>query len=386
MLMHDGLDMILYVDDDEQINKYFRLLFARDYQVLTAASAKEALNIIEREDRRVAMIISDQRMPERTGVELLEEVKERYPRIIRLITTAYSDMSTAIAAVNRGSIYAYISKPWNTEELKLIIRRAFEHMRQQRELGLLRVEKDGFCQNLLFFDRLRSIGMLASIGAHWINRPLAAAAAYWRDSSAHFLPMFPSHETVLDLPAELLDATGRLARGGLRLSSWLGTHCSEMRDQQVDAAELASFIAVKSRNAHPGTTTGSSQLIVDLPLLVAGMSSLVDWLLGLTSSPEHAPKATLGVRATASDLTISIGINGSGRSVPDGPVDDLAGLQGYLAAYHHGGTIAIDHWGAKGGLLKVVLPCVTNGETRRRGRASDDGLGDFMAMLSDLKA
>ena len=382
--MHDNLDLILYVDDDEQVSKYFRLLFARDYQVLTAASAKEALNILEREDRRVTMIVSDQRMPERTGVELLEEVKERYPRIIRLITTAYSDMSTAIAAVNRGSIYAYISKPWNTEELKLIIRRAFEHRRQQRELGLLRVEKDGFCQSLLAFDRLRSIGMLAAISARWAHQPFTAAAAYWRDSNAHFLPMLPLHEATVDLPVELLEATGRLAQAGLRLGEWLDAHHAPRVEQRIDAEELATCITGKSVKAHPGISEGSVRVMVALPFLIAGISSLTDWLTALAGDPEQPAKGIVGVRANSTALTVTLAISGAGYSTPEGPVDDLGGLQGYLAVCHHAGSIEIDHWGTKGGVLKIVIPC--NAEQVNNTRSVDDGMRYFMATLMELTA
>lgn len=382
--MHDGLDLILYVDDDDQVSKYFRLLFARDYQVLTAASAKEALNILEREDRRVTMIVSDQRMPERTGVELLEEVKERYPRIIRLITTAYSDMSTAIAAVNRGSIYAYISKPWNTEELKLIIRRAFEHRRQQRELGLLRVEKDGFCQSLLAFDRLRSIGMLAAISARWVHQPFAAAAAYWRDSNAHFLPMLPLHEATIDLPGELLDATARLARAGLRLGQWLDAHHSPRSEQQIDAGDLATSITGKSLKAHPGITDGTIRVMVALPFLIAGISSLTDWLTGLAGGPEQPAKAIVGVRASATALTVTLAIGGAGCANTERPLDDLGGLQGYLAVCHHAGSVEIDHWGTRGGVLKIVIPSTSDGEASERG--VDDGMRYFMATLRELTA
>ncbi|MCB0664574.1 MAG: histidine kinase [Saprospiraceae bacterium] len=115
---------LLYVDDDEDNLLAFRAVFRRNYKIETALSAREALSYLEAQD--FDLIISDQRMPGTTGTELLELVNAKYPGIIRMLMTGYSDMQATIDAINKGKIYQYISKPWNAGELKVIIDRALE--------------------------------------------------------------------------------------------------------------------------------------------------------------------------------------------------------------------------------------------------------------------
>ena len=104
---------ILYVDDEEKSRKYFRRFFEREFRILTAAGVAEALAILGRYSDEIAVLVSDQRMPERKGIELLKEVCSTHPEIVRLLTTAYTDLDEAIEAVNSGEIFRYIIKPWD---------------------------------------------------------------------------------------------------------------------------------------------------------------------------------------------------------------------------------------------------------------------------------
>lgn len=108
---------ILFVDDEEKSRKYFRRFFEREFQILTAAGVSEASAILEQRSDEIAVLVSDQRMPERRGIELLKEVCSTYPEIVRLLTTAFTDMDEAIEAVNSGEIFRYIIKPWDLEVL-----------------------------------------------------------------------------------------------------------------------------------------------------------------------------------------------------------------------------------------------------------------------------
>ena len=81
----------------------------------------------------IQVILTDQRMPEVTGVEFLESIIEFYPDPIRILVTGYSDINTVINAVNKGQIYKYISKPWNNDDLKQTIDRAYEVYRLRKE-------------------------------------------------------------------------------------------------------------------------------------------------------------------------------------------------------------------------------------------------------------
>ncbi len=131
---------ILLVDDEEAILETLEFTFEDDYEVFTATSAARGLEILE-EYSPIAAVISDQRMPRMTGVEFFAEVVERFPDTVRIILTGFADMGAIIQAINDGQIYAYISKPWEPDQLKQIVRRAVEHhkltVENQRLLGNL---------------------------------------------------------------------------------------------------------------------------------------------------------------------------------------------------------------------------------------------------------
>src|SRR5262245_30144271 len=117
---------ILVVDDEEAILETMTFTFEDDYEVLTSSSARDALALLEREGP-VAVVISDQRMPEMTGVEFLARVFALHPTTVRIILTGFADMDAIIRAINDGHVYAYITKPWEPDQLKQIVMRAVDH-------------------------------------------------------------------------------------------------------------------------------------------------------------------------------------------------------------------------------------------------------------------
>ena len=132
---------ILYVDDEQDNLFSFKAVFRRNYDILLAGSGAEALTILEKE--AVDLVISDQRMPEMTGVDLFAILKEKYPDTLRIILTGYSDMQAVIDAINKGNIYHYIAKPWKAEEMRVILEKALEAYRlrlQNRELERKNIE------------------------------------------------------------------------------------------------------------------------------------------------------------------------------------------------------------------------------------------------------
>jgi signal transduction histidine kinase len=115
---------ILVIDDEPDVVASVRDLLRLDYRVLGATRARDGISILGQED--VAVVMTDQRMPEMTGVELLRHVRESHPDITRLLFTGYADVRAVIDAINRGSVYRYITKPWDPDELHTIIRDAVE--------------------------------------------------------------------------------------------------------------------------------------------------------------------------------------------------------------------------------------------------------------------
>lgn len=130
--MPDKKINILYVDDEENNLMSFKATFRIQYNVFIAISADEAMKILE--SKPIEIIITDQRMPNITGVEFLEKVIEKYVDPMRILLTGYADMNAVIDAVNKGKIFHYLSKPWNEEEMHMTIQRAYEIYQKNMEI------------------------------------------------------------------------------------------------------------------------------------------------------------------------------------------------------------------------------------------------------------
>lgn len=138
---------ILYIDDEEINLQAFKSTFKRDFKILLALSAKEAREILKEEE--VDIIITDQRMPVETGLDFLVSILPYYNDPIRILLTAYTDIQVVNEAIQKGIIYHYLTKPWDEDYLRNIIRNAFEvyNLRQEnlklkRELALAKDQLD----------------------------------------------------------------------------------------------------------------------------------------------------------------------------------------------------------------------------------------------------
>jgi response regulator RpfG family c-di-GMP phosphodiesterase len=119
---------ILVVDDEEAILETMTFTFEDDYEVYTSTDARKALEILD-EKEPVAAVLTDQRMPNMSGVEFVTEVCKRHPQTVRMVLTGFSDMDAIIQAINAGHVYAYITKPWEPDQLKQLMKQAVEHHR-----------------------------------------------------------------------------------------------------------------------------------------------------------------------------------------------------------------------------------------------------------------
>lgn len=156
---------ILYVDDETQALKYFQKAFQKDFRILTASNAAEGWELIQQAGQKIGVVISDQRMPAETGVSLLERVRTHFPNIVRILTTAYSDLESAIEAVNSGGAFRYVTKPWELAELKGVLLRAMEFFLVRLDRDRLLSEKLSVIQRMLVMDRVRGMaGLAAAVG------------------------------------------------------------------------------------------------------------------------------------------------------------------------------------------------------------------------------
>lgn len=123
---------VLYVDDEENNLISFKATFRLKYTVYTALNGEQALQFVK--EKPIDVIITDQRMPQMTGVELLEEIIKINPEPMRILLTGYADMSAVVDAVNKGKIFHYLSKPWSEEELTDTIQRAYEIYAERKKI------------------------------------------------------------------------------------------------------------------------------------------------------------------------------------------------------------------------------------------------------------
>ena len=122
---------LLIVDDEEEILRSLRGLLRMEFEVHTATNGREALEILEQQP--IHVVLSDQRMPEMAGVELLSEARGERPRAIRVMFTGYADVKAVIEAINQGQIFRYVTKPWEPDELVAVLRQASEEYDRQAE-------------------------------------------------------------------------------------------------------------------------------------------------------------------------------------------------------------------------------------------------------------
>src|SRR5216117_1102299 len=169
---------ILYVDDEEKSLKYFTRAFEDQFQILTAANAQDGLKLLEAHKDEIGLLMTDQRMPGEKGVWLLEKARQLRPRIIRILATAYADMEAAIAAVNTGSIYKYVTKPWDPPQLEITLQRGLEFFMVQNERDQLLREKMSVLHNMMIADRIVSLGLLAAGLSHHIRNSLVAVKTF----------------------------------------------------------------------------------------------------------------------------------------------------------------------------------------------------------------
>lgn len=184
--MEKGYDykryIVLFVDDEQQMLKYFKMELEEDFRIMTASSALEAWRIAEEHAHEIGVVISDQIMPKEKGVDLLGRFKETHPQIVRILTTAYSDTEAAENSVNIGGAFRYIKKPWDDGELRGALLRAMEFFLLRKDRERLMKEKLSVVQRMVVLDRVRSLAVLAASLENRLKNPVAGFISYVEQS------------------------------------------------------------------------------------------------------------------------------------------------------------------------------------------------------------
>jgi two-component system probable response regulator PhcQ len=332
----DDRHAVLFVDDEEKARKYFRMAFARDFTVLTAGNVQEAIELLELHGDDIAILITDQRMPGQQGVDLLKRARAEWPQIVRMLTTAYSDLDDAIAAVNRGEILRYITKPWDLEALRAELRHGMEFFLLRRERDLLVKEKLSVMERASQVDRLRS---LLAIGAGLSHlRHVANGLSDWARYAAR------ARSTERATPAEM-ELWGQEVR---QTQDLITLH---RRLRELDEAAAGGFPDLVSPAAlladHGFEPVGTGPMIqcrrVLLDRLLGALRSHVADRVGI----EEATPGGLRIPGLAAVLLFE------GDPQASGLGSGL--LDAHLIAWHHGGHLRLEP--SEGGQrIRLVLP------------------------------
>jgi adenylate cyclase len=146
---------IMIVDDEPANLRLLERLFRQDYTVIVAESGEEALRLLAEHD--VALLITDQRMPVMTGLELLTRTAAMRPHMVRMILTGYTDVGTLVEAINGGLVYQYLTKPWSNDELRLSVSRALQHYEANRARHELTMKNQRMMARLVEIQQLSAL-------------------------------------------------------------------------------------------------------------------------------------------------------------------------------------------------------------------------------------
>lgn len=194
---------VLFVDDEVPNQRAFKLQFEDHFRIATASGGAEALQILE-SGEPIGVLLTDQRMPDMTGVELCAVVRERFPEVVRIVVTAYTDADAAVGAINRGQVNRYVMKPWREEQMLTLLRAGLE------AYELATVTRD-LQARLLRADQGSTTLYLLSEVMHEMGNPAAAVANnadFMIDTMETLLPLVKDGpREVAELIHELHDAT-----------------------------------------------------------------------------------------------------------------------------------------------------------------------------------
>jgi two-component system response regulator PhcR len=307
--------LVLYVDDERANRVVFEQSLVAEFNVITAQHAAEALELLDVHD--VAVIVSDMRMPQMTGDDLLRIVKERYPQVIRMVVTAYADVEPILRAINEGLVARYIVKPWIRTELVQVLRWAIEAWTFSRDSAALH-------RRLLETERLATLGSIAGMLVHDLKQPLMSLLVnveHLREL-ANAAPIL--HDALLraSIPAA---QRARL----MELVDDLDPVTIDLRTSGLHLSELISGLRELGRPRDPGNPNATTD---PLPIVRHAMAVCQELAIPVRASIGYeGPGKLPHVRMSATELTqvlINVVANGAqavaARGVPHGRVSIVA--------------------------------------------------------------
>jgi two-component system probable response regulator PhcQ len=364
---------VLYVDDEQQSLKYFPKLFGDTFRCLTAESVAKAREIVSKEGDGIGVVISDQRMPGETGVDLLSWLRGARPQVVRILTTAHSDLDSAIEAVNSGAIFRYVVKPWEERDLRGVLLRAMEFHLVQRERDLLLREKLAALQRIVIMDRVRSFAVLAAGLANRLRNPMLALKTFLESAPAR-----PSHDAE-DAHVQWGDLWDLAQKESQRVLELVQTVVKRTIDPDYRFAPGVSLDAAlapalkRAQAALGGSATlklepGTPSITADRAMLERLFDSLVGRALGIAGGslaitasggatvwgqPAVRVQVRVGAKEWGSKDLAELFAALAPGAAKEAEMDLLAA---FFAAYHHSGNLAVHRSAPQGPGFEVLLP------------------------------
>ena len=378
---------ILYVDDELMALKYFEKTFGTEFKVLTAESAEDGLKILEQHGDDIGVLLSDQRMPGKKGVELLEVVSKLRPRIVRMLITAYADYGVTVDAVNIGNVFRYISKPIQVEDMRNTLRRALEFYTMHRERDDLLQEKLSVLQKMIITDRVISLGVLAAGLSQTLRNPIEAVQSFLhlapqklRDDvidvdrlrDTEFWKEF--HSQVLKQATRVADLLGEV--DGVTCSGrWAFVNQADLDPALAIHASIgakAAALRAKGIEINLQTTPNLPKLRVDRTKFQKIFDLLLDTELNALPAGGKLTIRSAIEPPDAAPATVLFEFSDDGPGLPDGALRSIfdpfvseseeSGQFGlrlmtvYFLVHHHGGQIEVANGEKNGVTFRIRFP------------------------------
>ncbi len=366
---------ILFIDDEEFAQLTFKGQFKKEFSISTASDGKKALEIIE--DMEIALVITDQRMPGMSGVELLKQIKEKSPDTVRMLLTAYTDMETVIDAINSGNVYRYLTKPYDEEEVRAALKQGLEKYHLVKERNRLYAERVETMKRIDRTNRLTALGTFAAGMAHEIRNPLTSintfiSIAPERKDDVEFFENFSK------IALEDVNRISRLVQEILDYA-----RSSEPKFSEEDLNEIIHsslfFISMETDKMNIVIEQGLSQ---ELPKIILDRQQIKQVLLNLFMNAidaMHKDGGKLSVRThplkKENSTWVQIEVEDTGSGIPEDSLEhifdpfyttkhnsrDREGTGLGLAIVHqiiqeHYGTIEVKSHVGKGTVFTISLP------------------------------
>jgi CheY-like chemotaxis protein len=265
---------ILFVDDEATTRKYFRRLFGDKFRILEAEDGAVALTVFRQHADEIGLIVTDQRMPNETGVAFLAKIAGDHPDIIKILSTAYSDIDAAISSVNQGEIFRYITKPWDIPQVEVRLRRAMEFFTVKRERVALLGAKIQSLGNVLLSNRLVAFALVPVCAGIGCNRAAEAVASFVRAGVAGNRSA-PDDETELHTPD-----WSRIHARQVALAAELERRLPEAMKPADLAARTAALAAELTAAGASDLASAPADLATRLTCSADPTPALLDTLLG----------------------------------------------------------------------------------------------------------